>query len=666
MAFDALDTSPPSSQGPAGASGTKTPDPFGQPDAVIPTERGDEEVEHLLVPAGARLKALWHRHWRAIAAIGLTAAALAPVAVVVIGRWGSHYLPVQDQAVLDLRIRDVFTFSANTPTSGPYGRFGWNHPGPLIFYLQAVFARLTSSAPWSMMVGNALLQGIAIAWTARLAFKELGLRWMTGWLAVSSLSYLATGPWILLQAWNPHVTFPFFCLFLLQAWIVAIGRGRRLLGLVIVGSFLVQTHVGYVVPVIAITAWSVVRLLMAARQDREAILRWQVWIPPAVVLGLLWAVPVVIDPMHSDGSNLLRLVNFYLGGAGVTGPTLGLHEGLGYLAAEFRWPPPWLGGADPLNYFSRVTSPAAFAWLIGPVVLVVVAWTTAAIRRRLAPRILAELLAILLVVSALTLAEIKGLPYAYTFYWRIIVAAATVVLSLFVVANALDSPRRHLTKILSLLAAVAVVTSSIQFASAVSAAPRYLSPMEPIADEVLVQLEQQGLPKGPTLLRYSGDVLGGVFGAVVDALDRQGVDVRVDPSLGFQFGRGRVAKPGPLPVWYVVESSQDFNLLSSQPGARVLAQSHPLSSSDQKELAYLQMKVFNGLSPGAKKADFALLNQPLIALALGKLPWVTDQEMTRLARLNLKIMDHTCLCGVIAFAPNTVPSWAYVPKVGRG
>src|SRR5690348_3164528 len=55
--------------------------------------------------------------------------ALVPVVCVLVFRAGREYLPLGDEAVIDLRVRDVFT--AHTPLVGVYSR-GFNHPGPIL------------------------------------------------------------------------------------------------------------------------------------------------------------------------------------------------------------------------------------------------------------------------------------------------------------------------------------------------------------------------------------------------------------------------------------------------------------------------------------------------------------------------------------------------------
>ena len=66
-------------------------------------------------------------------------------------------------------------------------------------------------------------------------------------------------------------------------------------------------------------------------------------------------------------------------------------------------------------------------------------------------------------------------------------------------------------------------------------------------------------------------------GGLFDALDRAGVDVRVDTGGGYQFGPHReIDARNADSVWYVIEESGLTSVLSEEPGAHVLAKSTPL------------------------------------------------------------------------------------------
>ena len=100
----------------------------------------------------------------------LVLSALAPYLVVVATRFGHSYTPEGDNGTIDLRVRDVW--SLHPPLVGPYSTFGWNHPGPLLFYALAIPSLLSGFAAWGTQVGGALLQGLAVAWLAWLAWRR--------------------------------------------------------------------------------------------------------------------------------------------------------------------------------------------------------------------------------------------------------------------------------------------------------------------------------------------------------------------------------------------------------------------------------------------------------------------------------------------------------------
>jgi len=591
--------------------------------------------------------------------VAVTLVALAPVIAVLIQRWGRVYVPVGDQAILDLRIRDVWTFSSDTPLTGPYSRFGWNHPGPTMYYLVALFSGLARQQAWASLVGNVLLQGAAVVWTARLSWKSGGLRWTIPWLAVITLSYWATGPWIFQQLWNPYLPFPFFTLLLLQAWVVGSGDGRRLVGMAFVGSFLVQTHVGYAVPVVAVTIWALVRLLMAEHRAGRTVRRWSLWWPPLLVLAVLWTVPLVVDTVRHWPGNTVLLIKFYLGlGPEHHLPYLGLHPALGYLATEFRWRPPWLGGPDPVNRFSSLTSPSALGWLVVPVLLIGASWGVARWRRRSELVALAELLAVAMVAGALTLALLTGPAFPYLFFWRIPIGSATVVLSVVVLVDTLSARGRWATVSLCGILAVVTAVASVSFTRTVAAADGPVAPMEPPAASILGQLQREGQPHGRVLVRYSGSPLGGLHAAVVDQLAREGKAVYLDRDLGYQFGYTRTAVPADVgEVWYVTEESELYSLISRAPGAQVLAVSHPLPAAEQAELVALQRKLSDQMTAAGHADDVGYLFSEYVVTALAGIPGLSRADLERLQALNTVVVDHTCLCSVIAFRSDRIPSF---------
>jgi hypothetical protein len=589
----------------------------------------------------------------AVAAV-VTLMALAPVITIVVQRAGRTYWPLQDEAVNDLRLRDVLSFSHNTPLVGVWSGYGgFNHPGPSMFYLSAPFAWLFGNAAWATLVAYALLQGVAIAWTARLAWKTGGLPWTVVWMAIMALSYQAVTPhpWVLQRAWNPYVAFPFFVLFLLQCLVVARGDRRRLLGLVFVGSFLVQTHIGYAILVLALGGWAVIHLAVQLRRQHYRISRSD-WLWPAVVLVVMWFPPLVLDPIFDSPNNIQRLAHYFT--SRDLPPALGLSAALGYLAREFRWVPPWLGGPDRVKTFTLGDPvPSSAGLLVVPAALVVATGWWSRRERSREVRLVAELLAITLVGSVLSLASMRAEPQSFRFLWTTVAATATVVLTLTVAVEAIGRRWKVAGWAWSVALVTVVAVGSGSFASQVAAASGPVRSVEPIEASLVAQLNGNGQPDGPALVRLWGDQPFGMENGLIDQLAREHRPVFVDPTFGFEFGYGRTATPDDVSeILVVVEDSGLYIMLSNTPGARVVAVSHPLPDAQQTELFNLERRVDRALARDGVAGEGEWLGDPfLVTTRLANVRGVTLQERQRLVQLDAAVAAHGCLCAVVEFPP---------------
>ena len=65
----------------------------------------------------------------------LAIAIVAPPIVAIVAMAGRTWHPVDDFAIIDLRVRDVFT--THPSLTGLFSRPGWDHPGPALFWLIA-------------------------------------------------------------------------------------------------------------------------------------------------------------------------------------------------------------------------------------------------------------------------------------------------------------------------------------------------------------------------------------------------------------------------------------------------------------------------------------------------------------------------------------------------
>jgi hypothetical protein len=582
------------------------------------------------------------------AAIALTAVALAPVIATVVCRAGRSYLPVQDIAVIDLRIRDVFT--VHTPLVGAYSRYGWNHPGPLMFYLLGPLSALAGGAAWATLVGAALLQGLAVVLAAWLAWRRGGLPLTMGVLAAIMLAYLATGPWIMLEAWNPHVAFPFLALFILQIWSIGEGDRWEILGAALVGSFLVQTHIGYAPLVVA---GAVVAAFTWAKNLRDGTVRRGAYrLPLAAAVGatvVLW-IPPMVEQLTSPRGNFSRIGSYFVGGGG--GTVAGFGTALGLLAAEFRFVPPWLGGSDLQVPFIGSAAPASKLWLLLPAVLLAGGYLALRGRRSRSEFRLLCLVTVLLGVGLVAIGRSAVPAFAYLFYWRIMLATMFVLAVGWVLwVRWRQSMPGIVQRACAVTACAAIISGSSYLTVSIVHHSRYVSTFEQSTGELVAQLRAHGLPEHPVLIRTAGSPLGGVQGGIIDEMDRLGVPVKVDDSKGFQFGYQRTATPAQVQsIWYVVEQGQVVSTLTSQANARVLARTTPLTSAEETELVDLQRQLASELVATDNSRLLPVLDQDLLPLVVAKVPGINEAAVKRVTALDRKVeQSGVCRCAVVAF-----------------
>ena len=265
------------------------------------------------------------RRDRWIAIGGVVAAAAVVVAVAMVRARGAE-IPTSDRALTELYTLRAARLGLSV---GAYSRFGWNHPGPLFFYLAAPLYvasgyRYAAIAMTALLVNVASLIGIGVlmrrhasAATTMAVGASLGLYlWRFDDLATS--------------AWNPHVAvLPLALLFVASA-AAAAGRLSALPLACAAFSFVVQAHVAFVVPAAACVAASAVVWLASQRSDarREGTSTRAIGVSIAV-LAILWA-PPLRDQLSGD-RNLGQLVSFFASDA----PRHELNRSVAVFAREF-------------------------------------------------------------------------------------------------------------------------------------------------------------------------------------------------------------------------------------------------------------------------------------------------------------------------------------------
>jgi hypothetical protein len=166
------------------------------------------------------------------------------------------------------------------------------------------------------------------------------------------------------------------------------------------------------------------------------------------------------------------------------------------------------------------------------------------------------------------------------------------------------------------------------------------------------------------LVRALGDPNLSAFDqGLIDALDRAGVAVKVDPEYGFHFGEQRTATPADVgQVWYDSEEGRFKSLLADSPGATLVASWTPLTRSEEQELVRLQRSVAGELERAGRKDFVDKLDNPFVSWlnAQAPIPGVDTRELDRIATLDAKVQrSGYCRCSIIAFPAARAPALPY-------
>lgn len=467
------------------------------------------------------------------------AAVLLPVLVATIEALRRPWFATSDYGLIALQTMDV---PGNLPLYGVYSRYGFHHPGPMLFFIYAVPMRLLG--PNGMLLGAALINAAALV-AAVIVLDRRGKRplLVLGTLGLVVLELAAADR--LADPWNPWVPMLPFALALLLAWSVWEHDWWSLPPLVLVLSFVVQTHLGYLL----LAAWliGVVMIVVGASWVRR---REAPPCPPRILVvsaavGLVaWALPLW-DLVVGDPGNLRLIASHVLHS---TESKVGATEAAHLIGRELGWLPPALGGAEPLQpLVGALVGRSLLAAL--PFLLVVVGAAVLAWRRRDWPPL--RLLGVVgggLAVGWFSITRYEGpaYPYLVRWLWPLVVlglVAAGWTLQRAVVdrsTSGRSSSRDHSPRNRYALIAGVVVIAGVSVAAAVAAgrAPRpnasFSVELEALADPVAAAVRGRG-----TVVMDQWGGWGEEQTGIVAELERRGVRVFVPDTEAFAYGASR-------------------------------------------------------------------------------------------------------------------------------
>ncbi len=522
-------------------------------------------------------------------AVAIGVAVVLPVVAAGLAALGQAWRPTGDWAVLTLRVRDV---GEATPLVGPYSRFGWNHPGPLMYWLLAGPFRALGGGDAAMLASAALINAVAVAGALLVAWRRGGLALVALVAAATALLAHAMGPELLRDPWNPYLTLLPLALFVLLSWSVAEGDRWTWPAAVFVGSFEVQSHVGYAVVVAAVAATAVI--IAVARRRQVPVLpmdpsrRRALLVVTAVVAVVCWA-PVLVDEVAGTG-NLTDIARYFLGGNGDS--PAGATVALGQAALHLQVPgAPWLGafeqaGADGALLGGRVSA------LVVPVLVFALALLAAGATRAWSAVRLQTIVGVTAVAGVIATSRVTGPLFAYIARWWWVVALLWWVSIVWSIVSAirrwgvLPSRLRRATPLaLTAVAVVVVVLAVRPTVDAIDAAEVPDPSATLILDELLPDTMSALDGSGPVIVDSAGSVWGTLADGVRLALERHGIPVATDPADAFRLGQQRSSdrRVPESTVWVV--SADAATEWSYRPDLRLLARWDPLEPADR--LAYL-------------------------------------------------------------------------------
>jgi hypothetical protein len=464
------------------------------------------------------------------------------------------WYPLGDLAIIELTTRDV---GHHQVLLGPYSRFGWHHPGPAMFVLLATPYRLLGRSS-GLMLGAVLINLAAAAGVVMVVAREGGERALRFALPVLGLLLVALGAERLRDPWNPSLAIVAVALFVLAAWRLAGGTRWWLPVAVALGSAVVQTHVGYLLTVVAVLA---VASGMAVRTSGWAVLRRPALVGAGVVAAL-WALPLWEQLTRSPG-NVTLLVRYLRVEQSSWSPI----DGLRVAVTRFGALPAQVAGVSSLPD-PRTLAGASPWWGVGTLVALGVA-TVGARRTGGATLRLAVLTWVVLATSAATAARVQGPLDDWLIEWMAVGSFLAWLVIGWVVLDRVPTRRRAADAALAALTVVVAVAGVRAAVVQPEAGGGTNDTAAALFADVDGHLATNGRPVMVTFGRSGRSGPSSVaWGAgLVLHLERRGESVAVDPRWRNQFGDRRTRPAGPAAVVLTVTTDRH----QRPAGASVLA-----------------------------------------------------------------------------------------------
>jgi hypothetical protein len=574
----------------------------------------------------------------------LLALTVLPVVTGLVHQQRSGWYPESDDATIVLLSGD--TFSTDPPLVGMISTGGahlddpeLHHPGPIELYLLAPLTTFGPGPATGAVVTAALVavgSVAALAW----ALHALGGRALAAaGLVTSALVLWGMGGDAPVSVWNPYVVVLPFAAFLACTVVAAAGRSWALVGVVVTGSFVAQTHLSYVGLVGAVTAWVLATTVWRAVRARPHDLRPQRW---ALLAGVLLWLPPVVDQLRGDPGNLGQIWRALTGGG--DGEVVGT-DGLAELARVVGVP---LAGLRPNGDLVRVLPDAGLSDLV----LLAVPWLVlgglAVLVRWRAPDLSAVVatLAVALAAALVTAGRIPlsdGVLYQYYGLWMWPLAGVFWLVTTWVAWRVLPPGARSRAR--AVLAPVAtrpagpVVVAGALLGLAALPRPGAWEPwavQRRIAGDLADAVETRAT-RNPVVVRFRGATPYLSTGsAVVLARSRHAAEVLVDPGaptpvFPWREARRYRGETGIDELWVLSGAGQPV-----PDGAVLVAETSTLTRAERADLIRRRTRAETavterGAAPGPRRPESDGERRRVAVATADPLPALADGTLADLA-----------------------------------
>lgn len=216
-----------------------------------------------------------------------------------------------DPALAELAVQEAAELQR---LRGPYSRFQWNHPGPLLYYWLAPFYSLFGAPIGLQMAAYILKAGLlALGLLGLIHLREssaiLVLFLIQLFVVLSPEGYRPYhfGPYMLhnlYNSWNPVMAWFSYLALWCFCWLYLEGQMRALLPMVFLASLAIQSNMA-----VAFNAALTLLLTIAFhRRSRKELLKNSRWLWPSLILLLGLSGPTLLLEIQTGGENLRNIL----------------------------------------------------------------------------------------------------------------------------------------------------------------------------------------------------------------------------------------------------------------------------------------------------------------------------------------------------------------------